>query len=79
MLNSLSYVMVFHPIAAAFAGLAVVLGLFGAVFSRIGTLCITATACLALLCTFVALVTDLVMWGLPRSKLRGLGVQADYG
>ena len=71
--------MVLHPIAAAFAGLVVVPGLFGAAFSFTGSICMSIMAGLAMFCTFIALVTDLVMWSLPRSKLRGLGVEADYG
>ncbi|KAF8609970.1 pali-domain-containing protein [Ceratobasidium sp. AG-I] len=79
LLNSLSYVLVLHPIAAAFAGLVAAPGLFGAASSRTGSICMSVMAGLAMLCTFVALVTDLVMWSLPRSKLRALGVEADYG
>lgn len=71
--------MVLHPIAAAFAGLAVIFGVFSAAFSRAGTILMSLAAGLAMLCAFVALAVDLILWSLPRSKLRDLGAEANYG
>jgi len=75
----LTFVLVLHPIAAGLAGLAVLFGLCGAAYSRVGTIFMTLTATLALLVTLVVWVIDMVLWGIARSRFRDVGARAQYG
>jgi hypothetical protein len=78
-IHNLTYVMVLHPIAAGLAGLAVIFGLCGSAYSRVGTIFMTLTAALATLLTLVVFVIDMVLWGIARNRIRDQGAQANYG
>lgn len=78
-LRNLTYVMVLHPVAAGLAGLAVIFGLCGAAYSRVGTIFMSLAAALATLCTLVVFIIDMVLWGIARNRIRDQGAQANYG
>ncbi|KIJ36250.1 hypothetical protein M422DRAFT_179680, partial [Sphaerobolus stellatus SS14] len=79
--HNLTFVFVLHPVAAGLAGLAVLYGLCGAAYSRIGTIFMTLTSTLALLVTLVVWVIDMVLWGIARDRdrFRDVGAKAQYG
>ncbi|CCA73153.1 related to palI protein [Serendipita indica DSM 11827] len=81
-LKALTYVMILHPIAAAFALIACIFGLCGAGFSRIGTILMSLSAALATLITLVVWVIDMSLWGIVRNRIRNHGPPgstANYG
>jgi len=78
-IHNLTYVMVLHPVAAGLAGLAVIFGLCGAAYSRVGTIFMSLAAALATLCTLVVFIIDMVLWGIARNRIRDQGAQANYG
>ncbi|KAF8609969.1 pali-domain-containing protein [Ceratobasidium sp. AG-I] len=78
-IHNLTYVMVLHPVAAGLAGLAVIFGLCGAAYSRVGTIFMSLAAALATLCTLVVFIIDMVLWGMARNRIRDQGAQANYG
>ncbi|KIJ35661.1 hypothetical protein M422DRAFT_132584, partial [Sphaerobolus stellatus SS14] len=71
-IHNLTFVLTLHTIAVGLAGLAVLFGLCGTAYSRIGTILMTFTATLALLVT-------LVVWVIARSRFRNVGAFAQYG
>ncbi|KIJ50132.1 hypothetical protein M422DRAFT_98755, partial [Sphaerobolus stellatus SS14] len=71
-IHSLTFVLILHPIATGFAGLAVLFGLCGTAYSRIGTIFMTLTATLGLLVALIA-------WVIARSHFRDVGASAQYG
>jgi len=77
--NNLTYVLILHPIGAGLSALAVVFGICGAGYSRIGTILMSLCAALALLVTLVAWIIDLVMFGIARDEIRSHGGSAQYG
>ncbi|KIJ26114.1 hypothetical protein M422DRAFT_38353 [Sphaerobolus stellatus SS14] len=77
--HNLTFVLVLHPVAAGLAGLAVLFGLCGAAYSRIGTIFMTLTSTLALLVTLVVWIIDMVLWGIARDRFRDVGAKARYG
>ncbi|CAE6437345.1 hypothetical protein ACGC1H_004426 [Rhizoctonia solani] len=79
LIHNLTYVMVLHPVAAGLAGLAVIFGLCGAAYSRVGTIFMSLAAALATLCTLVVFVIDMVLWGIARNRIRDEGANANYG
>jgi len=81
-IHNLTFVMVLHPIGAGLAALAVIFGLCGAAYSRMGTIMMTLTAALATLVTLVAWIVDMVLWGIARERIRHDGPgssTAQYG
>lgn len=81
-IHNLTFVMVLHPIAAGLAGLAVIFGLCGAAYSRIGTIFMSLTAALATVITLVVWVIDMVLWGIARNRINNhgpAGTRATYG
>ncbi|KAH7104073.1 pali-domain-containing protein [Auriculariales sp. MPI-PUGE-AT-0066] len=68
-LHALTFVMVLHPIAAAFAGLSVIFGLCGAAYSRAGTIMMTLSAALATLVTLVVWIIDMCLWGIAHHRV----------
>ncbi|KZV85811.1 pali-domain-containing protein [Exidia glandulosa HHB12029] len=79
-IHNLTFVLILHPIAAGLAGLAVIFGLCGAAYSRIGTIFMSISAALATLVTLVVWVIDMVLWGLARNRINGhTGAHATYG
>jgi len=78
-LHNLTYVLILHPIAAGLAGLAVIFGLCGAAYSRIGTIFMTLSAALATVFTLLVWIIDMVLFGIARNHIRHAGGQANYG
>ncbi|CAE6339881.1 unnamed protein product [Rhizoctonia solani] len=78
-IRNLTYIMVLHPVAAGLAGLAVIFGLCGAAYSRVGTIFMSLAAALATICTLIVFVIDMVLWGIARNRIRDEGASANYG
>jgi len=78
-IHNLTFVLILHPIAAALSALAVIFGLCGAAYSRLGTIFMSLSAALATLVTLVAWVIDMVLWGIARNRIRSSGSSAQYG
>lgn len=81
-IHNLTFVMVLHPVAAALSAIAVIFGLCGAAYSRIGTIFMTLSAAVAFLVTLVAWIVDMVLWGIARERIRHdgpAGSTAQYG
>lgn len=71
-----------HPVAAGLSGLAVIFGLCGASYHRVGTILMSLAALLAFLVTLIVWVVDMVLWGIARSRIReeaGTTGAAQYG
>jgi len=68
-LKALTGVMILHPIAAGFSGLAVIFGLCGSAYSRVGTIFMTLSAALAAVLTFVLFVIDMTLWGIAKHRI----------
>lgn len=78
-MHNLTCVLVLYPVAAGLAGISVLLGLCGASYHRAGTVFMTLTAALALLCTLIAWVISMAIFGIERSKLKDNGFDATWG
>jgi hypothetical protein len=78
-LRNLTKVLILHPIAAGLAGLAFLFGLCGVRYHRSGTIMMSVFSALANLTALVVFVIDMVLWGIARNRLRGLGLTAQYG
>jgi len=78
-IHNLTYVLILHPIGAALSFIAVVFGLCGAGYSRIGTIMMTLAAVLALLVTLVAWVIDLALFSIVKHEITNNGGSASYG
>jgi len=78
-IRNLTYTLILHPIAAGLSGLAVIFGLCGATYHRSGTVFMSLVSGLAFMCTLIAWVIDMVLWGIARNVLRDNGVNAQYG
>ncbi|EJU05234.1 pali-domain-containing protein [Dacryopinax primogenitus] len=77
--HNLTYVLVLHPIGAGLAALAVLFGLCGAAYSRAGTIFMSIASSLAGLVTLVAMIVDLVLFGIAMDEIRNHGGAAQYG
>ena len=66
-------------LAAGLAGLAFLFGLCGVRYHRSGTIMMSVFSALANLTALVVFVIDMVLWGIARNRLRGLGLTAQYG
>ncbi|GJJ13590.1 putative secondary metabolism biosyntheticenzyme [Clathrus columnatus] len=69
-IRGLTSALILHPIGAALAALAVLFGLCGAAYSRVGTIFMTLTTTIAALVTLVAFIIDMVLWGIARERIR---------
>ncbi|KAG6337092.1 hypothetical protein ID866_2003 [Astraeus odoratus] len=78
-LHNLTYALILYPIAAGLAGISVLFGLCGAAYHRAGTVFMSLTAALALLCTLVVWVISTTLFGIERAKLRDYGIDATWG
>ncbi|KAF9643791.1 pali-domain-containing protein [Thelephora ganbajun] len=78
-IHNLTYTLILHPIAAGLSGLAVLFGICGAAYHRSGTVFMSLVSGLAFLCTLIAWVIDMALWGITRKVLRDNGVSAQYG
>jgi len=81
-IHNLTFVMVLHPVAAGLAAIAVIFGLCGAAYSRIGTIMMTLLSAVAFLVTLIAWIVDMVLWGIARDRIRHdgpPGSTAQYG
>ncbi|KAF8589037.1 pali-domain-containing protein [Ramaria rubella] len=76
-IHNLTFVLILHPIAAGLAAIAVLFGLCGAAYSRVGTIFMTISATLATLVTIIAWVIDMVLWGIARDRIRSAGSSGD--
>jgi len=68
-MHNLTYTFILIPIAAGFAGLAVLFGLCGSAYSRIGTVFMSLAAALATVITLVAWVLEMVYFGITRNRI----------
>jgi hypothetical protein len=76
---NLTDALILHPIAAGLAGLATLFGLCGASYHRSGTVFMALASALAMLCTLIAWVIDMVLFGIARDQFRDNGIPADFG
>jgi len=78
-LHNLTFVLILYPIAAGLAGLSVLFGLCGACYHRAGTVFMSLLSALATLCTLVAWVCSMALFGIARSHIHDHGGSASYG
>ncbi|EGO00258.1 hypothetical protein SERLA73DRAFT_160204 [Serpula lacrymans var. lacrymans S7.3] len=78
-IHNLTYVLILYPVAAGLSGLSVLFGICGASYHRAGTVFMSLLAALATLCTLVAWVISMALFGIVRERLRGDGIQANWG
>ncbi|KAG2119771.1 uncharacterized protein F5147DRAFT_665328 [Suillus discolor] len=78
-LHSLTFVLILYPIAAGLSGLAFLFGVCGAGYHRAGTVFMTLLAGLATLCTLVAWIISMSLFGTVRNRLRSEGINANWG
>lgn len=78
-LHNLTYVLILYPIAAGLSGLAFLFGLCGAGYHRAGTVFMSFIAGLATLCTFIAWIISMSLFGVVRERLRSSGINANWG
>ncbi|KAF8343875.1 actin cortical patch SUR7/pH-response regulator pali [Cantharellus anzutake] len=79
-LKNLTYILVFHPVAAGLSFLSVVFGACGALnYSRFGAIFMTLVSALAFLITAIAFAVDMVLWDIVRSRIRNDGGSANLG
>ena len=64
---------------AGLSGLAVLFGLCGAAYHRVGTIFMTLISALAFLVTLVVWVIEMVLFGIARDHTRDRGVDATFG
>jgi len=76
--RNLTYVLILHPIAAAFALVAVIFGFCGTA-TRFGTILMTISASAATVLTLLVWVIDMILFGITRNRLRDQGYSANYG
>lgn len=78
-LHNLTFVLILYPIAAGLSGLALLFGVCGAAYHRAGTVFMSLLAALAMLCTLVAWVISMSLFGIVRNRLRSIGIDANWG
>jgi len=80
-LHNLTFVLVLYPIAAGLAGLSVLFGLCGACYHRAGTVFMSLLSALATICTLIAWVISMALFGIARTHVRNdvPGATASYG
>lgn len=78
-LHNLTYALILYPIAAGLSGISVLFGLCGAAYHRAGTVFMSLTAALALLCTLIAWVISTSLFGVEKQRLQDSGVNASWG
>jgi len=77
-LHNLTYVLILYPVAAGLAGLSVLFGICGACYHRAGTVFMSLLSALATLCTLIAWVSSMALFGVARNRIRLYG-SASYG
>ncbi|KAI0046054.1 pali-domain-containing protein [Auriscalpium vulgare] len=77
--HALTDTLILIPIAAGLSGLAVIFGLCGAAYHRMGTVFMSLAASLALVVTLVAWILEMTLFGIVRSHFRDNGWSAQYG
>ncbi|KAG2150842.1 hypothetical protein DEU56DRAFT_778762 [Suillus clintonianus] len=78
-LHNLTFVLILYPIAAGLAGLAFLFGVCGAGYHRAGTVFMSFLAGLATLCTFVAWIVSMSLFGVVKDRLSSEGINASWG
>jgi len=78
-IHNLTFALILHPIAAGLSGLAVIFGLCGASYNRIGTILMSLFSGLAAVITLVVWILDMALFGIVRNRYRDIGVAAQYG
>jgi len=82
-IHNLTFALILHPIAAGLCAVAVLFGICGAAYSRLGTILMTLAAAFAGIVTLVAFVIDMILWSIARSRIRDTGAAssttAQYG
>ncbi|KAI8993807.1 hypothetical protein BD414DRAFT_480500 [Trametes punicea] len=77
--HNLTISLILIPIAAGLSGIAVLFGLCGAGYHRVGTVFMTLTSALAFLVTLVVWVLEMVLFGVARDHMRDRGINATWG
>ncbi|KAH9942285.1 pali-domain-containing protein [Epithele typhae] len=77
--HSLTFVLVLIPVGAGLAGIAVLCGLCGAAYHRVGTVFMTLVSALAFLDVLVAWVIEMALFGTARHDMRSRGINAQWG
>lgn len=78
-IHNLTISLILHPIAAGLAGLALLFGLCGASYHRVGTILMTLLSGIAGLLTLVVWVIDMALFGIVARRYRSQGIPAQYG
>ncbi|OAX44133.1 pali-domain-containing protein [Rhizopogon vinicolor AM-OR11-026] len=78
-LHNLTSVLILYPIAAGLSGLALLFGSCGAAYHRAGTVFMSLLAALAMLCTLVAWVVSMSLFGIVKSRLSSDHIDASWG
>ncbi|EIW83012.1 pali-domain-containing protein [Coniophora puteana RWD-64-598 SS2] len=78
-LHNLTYVLILYPIAAGLSGIAVLFGLCGASYHRVGTVFMTLVAALAMLATLIAWAISMALFGVARNRFQDAGISATWG
>jgi len=80
-LHSLTFVLVLYPVAAGLAGLSTLFGLCGAMYHRAGSVFMSLLSALATICTLIAWVISMALFGIARTHIRNdvRGATAQYG
>jgi len=78
-LRNLTFVLILYPIAAGLAGLSVLFGICGACYHRVGTVFMSLLSAVATLCTLIAWVSSMALFGIARNHIRDHGAAASYG
>ncbi|KAG1866679.1 hypothetical protein F4604DRAFT_947028 [Suillus subluteus] len=78
-LHNLTSVLILYPIAAGLSGLAFLFGVCGAGYHRAGTVFMSFLAGLATLCTLLAWIISMSLFGVVRDRLRSNGINANWG
>lgn len=80
-IHSLTFVLVLYPVAAGLSGLSVLFGLCGACYHRAGTVFMSLLSALATICTLIAWVITMALFGIARNHVRDHvgGGRAQYG
>ncbi|KAJ3737418.1 actin cortical patch SUR7/pH-response regulator pali [Lentinula guzmanii] len=78
-IHNLTKVLILYPIAAGISGLAVLFGLCGAAYHRVGTVMMLLATSLALIVTLIVWVIEMVLFGIARERFHDQNVDAQYG
>jgi len=78
-IHNLTFTLILHPIAAGLSGLALLFGLCGASYHRVGTILMSLLSGLAGMITLSVWIIDMVLFGVTRHRYREQNIPAQFG